>query len=239
MEKKIEFKARNKFEFDTFLKPYPATKSIPDWWKNATPYTDLEHSNGGKKMFLIDGVPTATFKKCTPMLDALGSGYIIPLFTDVHVAIRGNQVDIGWKTVSDVFQQHGNSSRDIEPPAGYTNEVFKYLNTWIPITPPGYSVLVTSPFGYKNLPFHAIPAIIDSDKSLLEVVPPMWLKEGFQGVIENGTPLLQITPFKRENWKSVFSYYENHDFAVSQEVNFNSTIVGHYIKKVWSKKTYR
>ena len=117
--------------------------------------------------------------------------------------------------------------------------VFKYLNAWMPITPPGYSCLITSPFGHKNLPFQAAPAIIDTDKSRLDLSPPGWIKEGFEGVIEKGTPLIQITPFKRENWNSEFDYYEDYEFTKLQEKTMNSNIVNHYIKKVWSKKNYK
>ena len=109
----------------------------------------------------------------------------------------------------------------------------------MPKTPKGYSILVTAPFGHRDLPFHVIPAIIDSDRSTLEIVPPMWLKEGFEGIVEKGTPMFQVTPFKRESWESEFSYLENGEFEIKQEKNFNSTLVSHYIKNVWSKKSYK
>ncbi len=39
--------------------------------------------------------------------------------------------------------------------AGYDQVVYKYHNCWIPQTPKGYSCLITSPFGYNDLPFKA------------------------------------------------------------------------------------
>jgi hypothetical protein len=239
MTKKIEFVAMNKFDYDIQLKPYPASKNIPDWWRDELPYDVTEENPTGKKIIVDIGSSNATFKKCTPMLDAITSGYIVPLWADAQVRWTEEGPRITWRTKRNIFQQHGDSSSRVQPPIGYSNYVFKYLNTWIPKTPKGYSVLVTSPFGHRNLPFQSIPAIIDSDRSTLDIVVPMWLKEGFEGIIEKGTPMFQVTPFKRENWESEFSYLEDGEFDKIQERNFNSTIVSHYIKNVWSKKGYK
>jgi hypothetical protein len=239
MSKLIKFKARNKKEFDIQLKPYPASENIPSWWKEETPYQISNENPSGNKILIRDTYSNATFKKCTPMLDAIVSGYIVPLWSDVQVTQTLNGPLVTWKTERNVFEIHGESSQKVVPPTGYSNFVFKYLNTWIPITPSGYSVLITSPFGHRDLPFHAIPAIIDSDKSLLEVVNPCWLKNDFEGIIEKGTPIMQITPFKRENWNSEFEYFNNDDFNIVQEKNFNSTIISHYLKNAWSRKSYK
>ncbi len=238
MSKKIQFIANSKYGFDTQLKPYPAIKSVPDWWKNTGIYDNKIYEKENK-LIMHTKNPNWSFKKCTPMLDAIGSGYIIPLWADVLVSIRDDGYYINWKTEASVFELHGRSASDVPPPVGYVNTVFKYLNTWIPITPKGYSCLITSPFGYRDLPVMAIPAIIDTDKSLLELVPPMWIKEGFEGVIEKGTPLVQITPFKRESWESEFSFIEEEEHKKNLDKNFNGTIVSHYIKNVWSKKEYK
>ena len=239
MTKKIQFKALNKFEHDVQLKPYPAAKNLPDWFRDELPYSVSPLNPTGKKMVVLHKVSNASFRKCTPMLDAMTSGYIVPLWADAQVRWEEGNPIITWRTGSNLFSQHGKPSERVEPPIGYSNFVFKYLNTWIPMTPKGYSVLITAPFGHRNLPFQAIPAIIDSDKSMLDLVPPMWLKEGFEGIVEKGTPMFQVTPFKRENWESEFSYFEDGEFEKTQEVNFNATLVNHYVKNVWSKKGYK
>jgi len=236
MGKNITFKAKSKYGFDTQIKPYPAASSIPNWWKDEEPYLKVPGYN--QKIFLSEGRTNASFKKCTPMLDALSSGYIIPLWADVHVSQENGFPVLSWKTKSNIFEIHGETARKVQNPIGYTNIVFKYLSTWIPITPEGYSCLITSPFGYRDLPFSAIPAIIDSDKSKLEIIPPMWVKDGFEGIVEKGTPLIQITPFKRESWNSSFEYYTDEEYLQQEEKTFNGTIVNHYIKNIWSRKTY-
>ena len=242
----IRFTARDEYGWDVQNKPVPASTLVPQWWKSMTPYEISPNNLEGKSLILENRVANATFKKCTPMLDALVSGYIITLWADVQVRQIKDEVGnhfprITWKVNAyrGVFLQHGASSMQIPPPAGYSNLVFKYQNTWIPHTPVGYSVLVTSPFGYKDLPFHAVPAIIDSDKSQLEIIPPMWIKEGFEGVIEAGTPLIQITPFKRENWKTEFDYLKTGEYEKLEDKNFNKHIINHYVRNHWSKKSYK
>jgi|694.fasta_scaffold120427_2 hypothetical protein len=242
----IKFTAKNEYAWTVQQKPVPASTLVPLWWKDMHPYEMGPENPTGKKIIVENQVSNATFKKCTPMLDALLSGYICTLWADVQVR-QQKSIDnkfypkITWraKYYQGVFQGHQLSSESIPPPTGYSNIVFKYMNTWIPHTPPGYSILVTSPFGYRDLPFYAIPAIIDSDKSNLELLPPMWLKEGFEGIVEAGTPLFQVTPFKRENWRSEFDYLKDGEYEKLEDKSFGKNIVNNYIKNVWSKKSYK
>ena len=67
----------------------------------------------------------------------------------------------------------------------------------------------------------------------------MWVKSNFEGVVEKGTPLVQIIPFKRDNWQATFNYYEDGEFEKHDDKNFRGTIVGHYIKNHWSKKNFK
>ena len=240
MSKNINFKARSKTEFETQTKPYPAVKKLPSWFLDMQPYEDIPgYPNDGKLHFRNRGA-NATFKKCTPLLDGISAGYIVPLWADVMVENEDGVSKIYWKTIENIFQPHGQSSKLIEPPTGYQNLVYKYINCWIPQTPPGYSCLITSPLGYQDLPFRAIPAIVDTDKSTLELVFPMWIKKDFEGIVEKGTPMIQIIPFKRDDWDSTFDYYEDGEYInVIQEKNFNSTMVGHYLKNHHSRKKFK
>lgn len=241
-DKILNFKARSKIEFHTQLKPYPSSKALPKWFLNSTPYINSpdQLTNDGK-VHVRNRESNANFKKCMPLLDGMNAGYIIPLWADVEVdSVNQDKPFIFWKTISDVFQEHGFNTRNIESPLGYNNQVFKYLNCWIPQTPKGYSCLITSPLGYNDSVFKAIPAVVDTDKSTLELIFPVWVRDNFQGIVEKGTPMVQVIPFKRDNWQATFDYYENGEYKnVIEEKNFNSTIVNHYIKNHWSKKTFR
>jgi hypothetical protein len=246
MTNTIKFTARDEHGWKVQPKPVPASTLMPEWWKKMTPYDVSPYNPDGKKLILEGKVINATFKKCTPMLDAITSGYILSLWADVQVRQIKEEDGkyyprITWKVdyYRGVFEPHGFSSKHITPPTGYSTFVFKYINTWIPSTSLGTSVLVTTPFGHRDLPFYAVPAIVDSDKSNLEMIPPMWLKEGFEGIVEAGTPLLQLTPFKRSDWKSEFDYYKNGEYEIEEDKNFNKYIVSHYLKRFWSKKSYK
>jgi hypothetical protein len=240
VSKNINFRARSKSEFEIQPKPYPAVKKLPNWFLDMQPYEDLAGFPNDGKLHFRNRVANSTFKKCTPLLDGMSAGYIVPLWTDVMIENEDGSPKIYWKTINNVFQEHGQSSQSIEPPPGYKNLVFKYINCWIPQTPSGYSCLITSPFGYQDLPFKAIPAVVDTDKSTLELVFPMWIKNDFEGIVEKGTPMIQIIPFKRDDWDSTFDYYEDGEYKnIVEEKNFNSTMIGHYLKNHHSKKRFR
>jgi len=242
MSKIINFKARSKTEFDIQLKPYPAVKGLPKWFLDEDPY--VAHQSGGVaddgRVHVRNRASNATFKKCVPLLDGMSSGYIIPLWTDVEVVDDIENPSIYWKTQKDVFDMHGTDTKKISTPPGYHSQVFKYNNCWIPHTPKGYSCLIVSPIGHNDLPFRVVPAIVDTDSSKIELVFPLWVKKGVSSIVEKGTPIAQIIPFKRDNWESTFDYYEDEYYKnVIEERGFQSTIVGHYVKNHWSKKKFK
>lgn len=240
MSKNINFRARSKTEFETQPKPYPAVKQLPKWFTDAEPYGTTPPYPQDGKLHFRGRAANATFKKCVPLLDSLSAGYIIPLWTDVMIEQADGFPQVYWKNIPDVFALHGLPSREIPAPTGYDQVVYKYLNCWIPQTPKGYSCLITSPLGYNDLPFKAVPAIVDTDSSTVELVFPMWVKTGFEGIVEKGTPMVQIIPFKRDDWDSTFDYYEDGEYKnVIEEKTFNSTMVGHYLKNHHSKKKFK
>ena len=63
------------------------------------------------------------------------------------------------------------------------------------------------------------------------------MKEDFEGVIPAGTPIIQIIPFKRENWNS-----ENKDglakIANKSRQNSLVRISGWYKNNIWTRKVY-
>lgn len=241
--KKIIFESTYPWFEKIAPKPIPASTMLPDWYHQMKPYNPQDFVNPeGKGFSVFQRHTNSSAKKCIPMLDALTSGYLIPLWADVFV----NSTDkfetpyLGWKTSRAVFEQHGYSSRSVQAPMGYHEQAYKYLNHWRIITPPGYSILVQQPHGFQNTHLRAISAVIDTDKSMIEILPPVWIEKDFVGVIEAGTPIVQITPFKRESWVSEFlSMTNEEEYRNLEDATFNKTLINHYIKKVWSKKSYR
>lgn len=234
----IKFKAVDKYGAEIQPKPVPASTMVPTWYKNMPQYISSNSPTDAGKLIVEDRSSNAGPKKCVPMLDGIISGYIYTLFADVQIIQGPTGPRISWRTKQNVFEMHGVGAALIPAPPGFASIPFKYLNTWIPETPKGYSIMVSQPAGHVT-PFHAIPAIIDSDRSTFQFLPPLWVSSTFEGIVEKGTPLAQVTPFKRENWASEFDVYPDGQYQIKEEKGFNSTIVNHYIKNSWSKKSYR
>jgi hypothetical protein len=231
MTNKINFIARDIYGYEVCPKPFPAFQAIPNWWKEAKPYTS-------GKLEMDQYTTNANFKKCTPMLDALTSGYIFPLWADVFVQQIDGIPNLTWRTDRELFTIHG-YDLGVEIPDGYSKYIFKYCNMWYPKMPKGYSMLITSPFGYHNLPFKAVTGIMDSDLSPHELTPPVFLKEGFEGIVEKGTPMFQMTPIKRDDWESEFTHYSEGEYSRIENRDVLATIVNNYVKNFWQKKNYK
>ena len=237
MSKKIKFTAIDRHSYEVCPRPTPSTASIPKWWKDASPYIVSNKNPDGNKLIVENGESNASFKKCTPMLDSLGLGYTIPLWADVQVRTENGSPVITWRTGKDVFQIHyGNG---VEYPEGYGDFQFKFMNQWVPSLPKGHSLLVTHPIGYQKSPFRALSGVIDYDKTNHPLYPIMLLKNGFEGIIEKGTPMVQVFPFKRDNWESSFDYFEYGDFDINIDRDIKATIVNNYVKNMWSKKSFK
>jgi hypothetical protein len=237
--KDINFIYLSEYAYNVCEKPYPAQKSIPEWHKNMKPYLVDEENPNGDKLLIRNSHSNATAKKCLPMLDSISSGYIIPLWADVLVTKKNNDAHITWRVDEDVFALHGSSSLEIPAPPGYSSQVFKYISHLKIKTPKGYSIMINQPNGHYDLPFYALPAIIDSDKSEIDNSFPVRIKSDFEGIIEKGTPIIQVTPFKRENWSSKFSWITPEQHRMQENKWFKSTIKNNYSKRIWSKKEYK
>jgi len=230
---KIKFIYLDEYFYQVATRPEPSQNFIPEWFRK------MESYHGGK-IQVREKESNATAKKCIPMLDAISGGYTIPLWADVIVhQDEQNQPQINWRTDRPLFDLHGPSAREIPPPPGYDNVVFKYGPYFRIETPPGYSIMVRPPAGHYQLPFHAIPAVIDSDAVKIDTNFPVWIKSGFEGIIEKGTPIAQVFPFKRESWESEFSWIPWERHMMDKDKGFDSTIKHNYIKNIWSRKSFK
>jgi len=210
---KITFEGRHPFAVD-YPQPEPASKHIPEWWKNLPTYINDNKFNMQALMPLGGGPsPNVGIKRCIPVLDGLSAGYIIRLHCDIEFSYRLGDHPHPLKS-----NRHQNPffSSLIEPvshwsleqfdgyniPDGYTHQVYKWNANWIVKTPPGYSCLFTHPIGYNELPFKSLSGVVDTDSLETDVNTPFIIKSDFEGIIEAGTPIAQIIPFKREDWTS-------------------------------------
>lgn len=239
----IEFIARSPYFDAVAPKPYPAKNFLPEWYKNMPSYN--ADRNGKRKLSVVTGTSSVTPKMCTPMYDSFATGYIIPLWADVEVGQDLGSPMLSWRTKAMQFEMHGGVGRGndgntgLTTPEGYSPVVFKWMNGWDIRTPKGYSCLITDPYANENSPFKAIGAVIDTDKLTLSILPPFWVKEGFEGIVEKGTPMVQVIPFKRESWTSSFSRFEEGEYEMLEESTFGATIKNHYKRFIWSKKDFK
>jgi hypothetical protein len=242
MSNKIKFVAANEYGWNIAPRPYPSSQAVPQWWKDMTPYIVDEDNPDGKKLLIKNLRINASPKKCMPMLDSITSGYIIPLWADIQVRSASDSEyipNIFWKTEREVFEAHIDGAGKIQVPDGYCNSIFKFINMWTIKTPPGYSIMISSPVGHNDIPFKCVPAIVDTDKYDAALPTPVFLKDGFEGIVERGTPMIQVTPFKRESWESEFDLYKGNEYLYKQEKYLKAVAFGNYIKTQWSKKSYK
>lgn len=198
--KEIEFIAVNELSLEVFDKPQKTANLLPEWYKKTNKYTD------GKLSIADNGNPNSTIKACMPIFDMITAGYTITLPADVYFEPDGT---IKWSTdLISAIESHGKIQfPELDAPDGYRKDIaLKFIQPWIIKTPPGYSTMFIHPTYRPELPFYTLPAIVDTDKHPIMINFPFFIKEGFSGLIPYGTPIVQIIPFKRDDWKSKFSF---------------------------------
>lgn len=184
--------------------PIPATSNIPDWYKKTPSY----FSDDGSKKPTPDGLKTGTIKRCMPVFDAIGAGYLIPLAVDVYVhkTIKDGQSiqTFSWAAF-DIIQFHPIEQVSFHPKSNNEDSgVPKFINLWITKTPKGYSTLFIAPV-HRQAPFEILPGLVDTDTYNAAVNFPFVITDfNFDGIIPAGTPIAQAIPIKRESWKSTF-----------------------------------
>jgi hypothetical protein len=215
-----------------------ATQAIPEWYKKSP-----QKIKGLENFSLIPTNPlttTSTYKKCSPFLDALTNGYIFYLSQDIEVIRkedgspfilwRNPEIEpISWH---DNFQWEG-----LHYPENCYDFVYKWKNSLILKTPRKYSTLFTHPHNRFDLPFYTLSGIVDTDKHVGPVQFPFFIKNNFTGIIEAGTPVAQITFFKRESWFRTISKNKQKNIKIGQ-FNFLAKIDRSYKNLFWQKKEY-
>lgn len=181
--------------------PTPASQARPSWWKSIQPYHP-EMKNGD---FIEFG--SGTIKTCPAITDIQDFGYMMYFPFDIYVDATDKdrlRVDIpsrlkegdsasGYVSSHFAWQVDGFKVGDeFHPQHIKVNPVFGVS------TPKGYSAWMTHPTNRTDLPFRAMDSIVDTDTYTAFWTVIIFVKMGFKGVIEAGTPMLQVMPFKRD-----------------------------------------
>lgn len=200
----IEFIPSKKEYSQIFDAPIPASKVIPQWYKD-------QNLDIGQSMNINQetGTTARTIKACMPVFDMITAGYIIKC--PAEILVKKDEygapqttwsIDAMSLIDSHSIEQFSNFS---VPKEYYSDSALKFINPWIIKTPPGYSTLFITPVMRDDLPFYCLPAIVDTDKHPFAVNFPFFIKKDFEGIIGYDTPIMQIIPFKRENWSHIVS----------------------------------
>jgi len=173
--------------------PKPANKVVPDWYKELEMWQKNTELN----------VDAPTIKNCMPVQDLLLSGYII---FNTYELILSAVNDAMYEQVQAVcpHKSHVSSHHHEQMPVqiqGNKKHYFKIAQPWIIKTPPGYSCLFQQPFYQFENRYQLLPAIVDTDKHDLNVELPGYLCTTESVKIESGAPLIQVIPFKRDDWQ--------------------------------------
>ncbi|HTQ81781.1 MAG TPA: hypothetical protein VMI47_00810 [Pseudolabrys sp.] len=181
-------------------RPIPAVQGLPGWFKSLPQ----------KAFSQIDYKEVMTIKKCPPVIDAMGYGFLMPLVADLKVE-DGEfswDYDVPAGSVSN-FTQSPIDFHDGAQVAGtpfFEDDRFivKFNNFWTIQTPPGYSLLFTHPLNRVDLPFTTISGLVDTDAFFDNLInfPARWHDINFSDVLPKGTPVAQCIPVKREIWNS-------------------------------------
>jgi hypothetical protein len=218
MTKKITFHS-TMTDFD-ILKPTTASRSVPPWFRKMNSVTE--------------GIMTV--KKCVPFLDALTSGYVIPLAADVFWD-KEKQMFGSNAAGPIVSDHHLVQSEDVEIPEEYDSQPHKWISNWHIKTPRGYSCLITHPLNRMDLPFYSFSGIVDTDRHPMVINFPFVLRKNFEGKIDAGTPMVQIIPFKRERWSSgLIDEGPSHFYRNQHKVE--EPPFGYYKKNFWDRKYF-
>lgn len=241
---KIVFETRSD-QIDSLPKIQPASRFVPEWYKKISNYS---HPNADCKLGKYNDrgnlVSNLSIKKCTPVRDAILSGYIIPLWADIAVHHNINQkiTSFAWQAHPDQMEMdyHKREQFTETPIENFClpdDNVWKFISPWYIKTPPGYSCMITSPF-YHYADFEILPGIVDTDKHHIINYPFKFNGKEGQYTIPAGLPLVQITPFKRTDWESEIvpvskSHIENYGRKITTK------LVNFYKDFCHSKKNYR
>jgi hypothetical protein len=198
---------------DFSKKPQPVKNDMPKWWKESENYLKDE---------ALNNIPTrslGTIKACPAIIDFLTYGYVLFFPTDIYIDATKDKIEwmytdinsgIGDLDFSNYIIYHDGDTGLLSKynKDGFHKDVLKVNSFWGIKTDPGYSVFITNPQHRHDLPFRSFSAIVDTDVFPARFQYPLIFKKGFSGVIKAGTPLVQVMPFKREDF-------------VAQEVDFN------------------
>jgi hypothetical protein len=212
--------------------PVPASKMIPEWYKNLPSYQSSANRFEKSK--------TQSIKRCMPVFDAFSAGYYILTFTDLTVTRDENGVA--------GFQWAYDTQETITFHAGHQLEGYKGLelpygaakirNPWAVKTPSGYSSFFMPPVHQNPIGLRILEGYVDTDTYSNPVQFPFLLDDNFVGDIPAGTPIAQVIPFKRDNFEMSIGGQQERNRATEIALAVRTRFVNGYRDSFRQEKRY-
>ena len=215
----------------------PASKDRPEWYNKLPGFLgEPLHS-------------PPTIKKCMPIYDHMTAGYIIynPVEQEIHSDVRPDGSEIiefhrrfpdAW-TEQPAQEGHMHEQCPIHVNGNERRSDITFSVPWRIETPPGYSCLIQPPYFHFEKRFTIWPGIVDTD--VIDVPWSNWpghmnTPPGEKVTIAPGTPLMQVIPFKRDEWKM--------DIEVDEEGKHRDTSLKFFLTNAYArifhkKKVYK
>jgi len=220
------------------VQPVPASKMLPDWYKDTASYVSgIKEPDG-------NGQGSATIKRCMPVFDVLTAGYYLLTQADIwvsHIARnpeKPEEKQPWFQWAAGDIQFHPLPQVLLHPQTTGSN-MPKWMNPWSIETPKGYSTLFIPPV-HRDNPFVALPGIVDTDTYNPPVNIIFTLADpNFEGLVPKGTPIVQVIPFKRESWEMKFGNEEDNKKMHGQNFKLKSTFFDGYKNFFRAHKEYK
>jgi len=230
------FKKKPVLKYESAIETYPniitpAKNHIPEWYKEIPRWKN-------NQMFTVENGFGITVKHCMPFLDSLTSGYMVVLPNDIYVKNNNGSPYVSWNNMEFPLKWRDEISDSKLVPAGHYPREYLWQTGTSNTIPLGYSMLFTHPLNRYDLPFTTLSGIIDGGLVMHPTGQiPFYIKEGFEGIIPQGTPYAQIIPFRQENWSSEVSNGLNKK-GKEHHLLAGALISGWYKKTFWTRKKY-
>lgn len=223
---------------DPEFAPTSASSNLPEWYVKSKSYVH-------DKKEAENSMTTATIKRCMPVFDLIVNGYLIYSYVDVFIT-QPNQIYKGklkkvpmyqWPSYDPIHFHAEEQFIDHFKNPGYA--IPKWVNAWGIKTPPGYSCIFSHP-KQRDLPFTIFEGIVDTDKYVSPVNFPFTLNDpDFEGLIPAGTPIAQVTPFKRESWKMSLGSDKDRVDALQNSASLKTRFFDSYKTRFRQVKEYK
>lgn len=236
----IEFTAPKRFiDSNKEILPVPIKTNIPEWYKK------LKYSIHNK-----------TIKGCMPFLETLTTGYLLKMPQDLYIrhnvinpetkqkdtyhtyALNGVANELRQERVNlNAFgEMHAAEQLEGSPLVEKNKNLpfYKIHNPWHIRTPKGYSCLFLPPLNNKDDRFEIIPGIVETDIFQMEINFPFVINgdkyPNLETTIKYGTPIVQVIPFKRDDWKMKIIEKDNKDHSKDHLFFFKDLIHSYKIR---------